>query len=51
VAEAAVAEAAGALEGDATATSGFDLRSSAGNPDPLEGLGRSGQAETDRTAT
>ncbi len=50
VAEAAVVEAAVALEGDATAISGFDLRSCAGDPDPLKDLGRSGQAETNRAA-
>ena len=49
VAEAAVVGAAEAPEG--TATSGFDLRSRAGESDSLKCSQGSGQADTDRAAT
>jgi len=42
VAVAAAVEAAVALEEGATAISGLDLRSCAGDPDPLKDLGRFG---------
>ena len=50
VVEAAVEEVAVAA-GGATATSGFDLRSCAYDPDRLKGLGRSSRAEADHAAT
>ena len=45
---AAEAEVAVALAGDATATSDFDLRRCAGDPDPVNGLGPAGQPGTRR---
>jgi len=46
--EVAGAEVAAALVGDATATSNFDLRRCAGDPDPVNGLGPTGQPRTSR---
>jgi hypothetical protein len=46
--EVAGAEAAVALGGGATATSDYDLRGLAGDPDRTNGLGRSGQPKRNR---